>query len=104
MRKKDEMEQRMANKSAKITLFVTVTALFIIGGIEAFRNDMKTNILLVIAQFSVSLVILLERYYLSKANGDDSFKKSLQIPPELCGGGGQHAAGAFSFCTSEFIR
>ena len=77
MRKKDEMEQRMANKSAKITLFVTVTALFIIGGIEAFRNDMKTNILLVIAQFSVSLVILLERYYLSKANGDDSFKKTL---------------------------
>ena len=38
---------------------------------------MKTNILLVIAQFSVSLVILLERYYLSKANGDDSFKKTL---------------------------
>ena len=34
MRKKDEMEQRMADKSAKITLFVTIMALFIIGGIE----------------------------------------------------------------------
>ena len=77
MRKKDEMEQRMANKSARITLFVTIMALFIIGGIEAFRNDMKTNILLVIAQLSVSLLLLLERYYLSKANEDNTFKKTL---------------------------
>ena len=79
MRKTDEMEQRMANKSAKITLFVTVTALFIIGGIEDFRNDMKTNILLVIAQFSVSLLLLLEQYYLSKANEDNTFKKTLLL-------------------------
>ena len=77
MRKKDEMEQRMANNSAKITLFVTVTALFIIGGIEYFRNDMKTNILLVIAQLSVALLLLLEQYYLSKANEDNTFKKTL---------------------------
>lgn len=79
MRKKDEMEQRMANKSARITLFVTVTALFIIGGIEYFRNDMKMNILLVIAQLSVSLLLLLEQYYLSKTNEDNTFKKILVI-------------------------
>ena len=79
MRKKDEMEQRMANNSAKITLFVTVTALFIIGGIEYFRNDMKMNILLVIAQLSVSLLLLLEQYYLSKTNEDNTFKKILVI-------------------------
>jgi len=77
MRKKDEMEQRMADKSAKITLFVTIMALFIIGGIEYFRNDMKMNILLVIAQLSISLLLLLEQYYLSKANEDNSFKKTL---------------------------
>lgn len=79
MRKKDEMEQRMANKSARITLFVTVTALFIIGGIEYFRNDMKMNILLVIAQLSVSLLLLLEQYYLSETNEDTTFKKILVI-------------------------
>lgn len=79
MRKKDEMEQRMADKSAKITLFVTIMALFIIGGIEYFRNDMKMNIILVIAQLSVSLLLLLEQYYLSKANEDNTFKKILVI-------------------------
>ena len=79
MRKKDEMEQRMANKSARITLFVTVMALFIIGGIEYFRNDMRMNIILVIAQLSVALLLLLEQYYLSKANEDNTFKKILLI-------------------------
>ena len=79
MRKKDEMEQRMANKSARITLFVTVMALFIIGGIEYFRNDMRMNIILVIAQLSVSLLLLLEQYYLSKTNEDNTFKKILLI-------------------------
>ena len=36
MRKKDEMEQEVSNKSMKITWFVTVMALFIIGFILSF--------------------------------------------------------------------
>lgn len=75
MRKKDEMEQKMANQAAKITWFVTVMALYIIGGIEYFMNDTGTNIFQVIASLSVALILLLERYYLSKANGDNTFKK-----------------------------
>lgn len=75
MRKKDEMEQKMANQAVRITWFVTIMALYIIGGIEYFMNDTGTNILQVIASLSVSLVLLLERYYLSKANGDNTFKK-----------------------------
>ncbi|WP_087031436.1 hypothetical protein [Trichococcus palustris] len=75
MRKKDEMEQKMADQAARITWFVTVVALFIIGGIEYYINDTGMNILLVIASLSVSLILLLERYYLSKANGDNTFNK-----------------------------
>ncbi len=77
MRKKDEMEQKMADQAVRITWFVTVMALYIIGGIEYFMNGMEMNILLVIASLSVSLILLLERYYLSKANGDNTFKKAI---------------------------
>ncbi|CZQ85773.1 Hypothetical protein Tpal_680 [Trichococcus palustris] len=65
----------MADQAARITWFVTVVALFIIGGIEYYINDTGMNILLVIASLSVSLILLLERYYLSKANGDNTFNK-----------------------------
>lgn len=75
MRKKDEMEQKMTNEAAKLTWIVTVMALFIIGGIKYFMNDMEMNIFLVIANLSTILLILLEKYYLSKANEDNTFKK-----------------------------
>lgn len=77
MRKKDEMEQKMADQAARITWFVTVMALFIIGSFEYYINDTGMNILLVVASLSVSLILLLERYYLSKANGDNTFKKAI---------------------------
>ena len=72
MRKKDEMEQKIANKSMKITWFVTVMALFIIGLIQRY-NTGEHNIFLVIASLSVILNLFLERFYLSKVNEDRGF-------------------------------
>lgn len=74
MRKKDEMEQTLSNKSMKITWFVTVMTLFIVGFIERF-NTGGNNIFLVIASSSVILNLTLERYYISKVNEDRSFVK-----------------------------
>ncbi|WP_208559149.1 DUF6442 family protein [Marinilactibacillus kalidii] len=75
MRKKDEMEQRIANKAVKITWFVTTMALFIIGGIQYFMNNGESNLYLLIAILSTVLLISLEQYYLSKMNEDKNFKK-----------------------------
>lgn len=77
MRKKDEMEQKVANKAVKITWFVTVLAMFIIGGIQNFMNDGERSILFLIAILSTTLLILLEQYYLSKMNEDKTFKKMI---------------------------
>lgn len=78
MRKKDEMEQKIANKSIKITWFATVMALFIIGFIQQF-NSRERSIFLVIATTSVVLNIFLERYYLSKVNEDRSIIKFIAL-------------------------
>lgn len=75
MRKKDEMEQNIANKSIKITWFVTVMALFIIGGIQSFNNNGERNLLLILAGFSAIFPIILERYFLAKVNEDKTFIK-----------------------------
>lgn len=77
MRKKDEMEQKIANKSLKITWFITVIALFIIGFIQSLMNNGGRNLFSLIAILSVVLLITLERYYLSKINEDKSFIKYL---------------------------
>lgn len=78
MRKKDEMEQNISNKSMKITWFVTVMALFIIGFIQWY-NTGERNIFLVIASLSVILNLFLERFYLSKANEDRVFIKLIAL-------------------------
>lgn len=74
MRKKDEMEQKLSNKSTKIAWFVTVMALFIIGSIQRY-NTGEHNLFLIIASSSVVLNIFLERFYLSKVNEDRTFLK-----------------------------
>ena len=78
MRKKDEMEQKLSNKAMKITWFVTVMALFIIGFIQRY-NTGEHNFFLVLATLSVVLNLFLERFYLSKVNGDRSFLKMVAL-------------------------
>ncbi|MGX7092527.1 DUF6442 family protein [Hutsoniella sourekii] len=78
MRKKDEMEQKLSNRSMKITWFVTVMTLFIIGFIQLY-NTGERNIFLVIASSSVILNLFLERFYLSKVNKDRSFIKIVAL-------------------------
>lgn len=79
MRKKDEMEQRIANKAVKITWFVTILALFVIGGIQRFMNEGQSNIFMLIAILSTTLLISLEQYYLAKMNEDNRFKKYVLV-------------------------
>jgi len=75
MRKKDEMEQKLANKAIKVVWFITVMTLFIIGGYRYYIDGVGMNIFLIIAGMSVVSVRFLEHYYLSKANGDNKFRK-----------------------------
>ena len=56
MRKKDEMEQQLANKAIKITWFVTVMVLFIIGGYQSYVNGTSQNIFLVIVFLTLGMV------------------------------------------------
>lgn len=79
MRKKDEMEQKIANKAVKITWFVTILALFVIGGIQRFMNEGQSNIFMLIAILSTTLLISLEQYYLAKMNEDNRFKKYVLV-------------------------
>ena len=72
MRKMDEMELKVSEKSIKITWFVTVIALYIIGFIQKY-NVGGGNVFLTLATSSVILSFLVERYYLSKVNEDNSF-------------------------------
>ncbi|MCC5890118.1 MAG: hypothetical protein JJU01_06070 [Alkalibacterium sp.] len=79
MRKKDEMEQKVANKAVKITWFVTVMALFIVGFIQRSMDGGESNVLLLIAILSTTMLISLEQYYLSKINEDSTFKNIVGI-------------------------
>lgn len=79
VRKKDEMEQDIANKSVKITWFTTIMVLFVIGIIQSIQNNGERNIFIVIATLSVLLNIGLERFYLSRVNEDHSFRKFITI-------------------------
>lgn len=74
MRKKDEMELKVSNKSIKITWFITIIALFVIGIIQQY-NTGERNIFLIIASFSAIFPILLERFFLSKISEDKKFLK-----------------------------
>lgn len=76
MRKKDEMEQKVANKSIKITWAITTLAMFIIGGIQRFINGEQSTIFL-IAILSTTFLVTIEHYYLSKMNDDNKFKKMI---------------------------
>lgn len=77
MRKKDEMEQKVANKAVKITWSVTILAMFIIGGVQNFMNGGQGSTLLSVAILSTTLLISLEQYYLSKMNEDKTFNKMI---------------------------
>lgn len=79
MRKKDEMEQRVANKAVRITWFVTVMALFIIGFIQRISSSGEPNLLILIAILSTTMLISLEQYFLSKINEDKSLKKMVAL-------------------------
>lgn len=79
MRKKDEMEQRVANKAVRITWFVTVMALFITGFVQRISSGGEPNLLILIAVMSTTLLISLEQYYLSRINEDKSFKKMIGL-------------------------
>lgn len=79
MRKKDEMEQRVANKAVRITWFTTVMALFILGFIQNFSNSNEPNYFSLIAIVSVTMLITLEKYFLSKINEDKSFKITIAL-------------------------
>ena len=78
MRKMDEMELKISGKSIKITWFITVIALFVIGFIQKYRVG-GGNIFLVIATSSVVLSMVVERYYLSKVNENNSFMKFIGL-------------------------
>lgn len=79
MRKKDEMEQRVANKAVRITWFVTVMALFILGFVQRISSSGEPNLLLLIAILSTTMLIILEQYFLSRINGDKSFQKTISL-------------------------
>lgn len=79
MRKKDEMEQRVANKATRISYFVTVMALIILGAIQSFSNSHQRNPFSLIAILSITMLITLERYYLSRINEDKSFNKMIAL-------------------------
>lgn len=78
MRKMDEMELKISAKSIKITWFITIVVLFIIGFIQKYRFG-GNNIFLVIASSSVALSMVVERYYLSKVNENRSFIKFIGL-------------------------
>lgn len=78
MRKIDEMEKKIADKSVKISWFVTVMTLFIIGFIEQIKTG-ERNIFLVIAIVSVLTTLFLERFILAKINEDNSFIKFILL-------------------------
>jgi len=78
MRKKDEMELKISNKSVKISWFVTIITLFVVGFIEKI-NTGENNIFLVIAISSVLLNLGIERYYQSKMNENHSFLKFIVL-------------------------
>lgn len=78
MRKMDEMELKISAESIKITWFVTVIALYIIGFIQKY-NTGEGNIFLTIATSSVILSFLVERYYLSKVDEDSNFVKFIGL-------------------------
>lgn len=86
MRKKDNREQRMADKAVRITWFVTVMALFAGGSILRFQNDGEGRTLLLIAVLSTTLLITLEQYFLSKVKGDQEFKKMMALTALLAFG------------------
>lgn len=78
MRKKDEMEQEIANKSIKITWFVTIIALFIAGLTgysENFRWFHDPSGYLIIANLSVVLYLFLDRFYFSRVTEKKNFSK-----------------------------
>ncbi|WP_027107870.1 DUF6442 family protein [Lacticigenium naphthae] len=77
MHKKDEMEQKIADKAVKITWVVTILALFIIGGIQSLLNSGERSILLLIAILSTTFLVSVEQYYLSKLNEDKKFIKMI---------------------------
>lgn len=77
MPKKDEMEQNITNKSVKITWFITILALYSVGIIQSIQNSGQRNMFSLIATLSVVLNLSLERFYLSRVNEDNSFKKTL---------------------------
>lgn len=78
MRKMDEMELKLSGKSIKITWFITVIVLFIIGFIQKYKVG-GNNIFLIIATSSVVLSMVIERYYLSKVNENHSFIKFIGL-------------------------
>lgn len=74
MRKMDEMELKLSEKSTKITWFITVMVMYIIGFIQKYQAG-GGNIFLTIATSSVVLNLLLNQYYLSKIDKNRSFIK-----------------------------
>lgn len=72
MRKMDEMELAIASKSIKITWFTTVMALYIIGFTQKYQTG-GGDIFLRLATLSVTLNIIVDRYYSSKVKDDASF-------------------------------
>lgn len=77
MRKKDEMEQKIANKAVKITWFITVMAMFVLGIILNYLNKGEGSLLLLLAILSTTFLISLEQFYLSKINENQMFKKMI---------------------------
>lgn len=78
MRKMDEMELKIAAKSIKITWFITVIALYIIGFVQKYQTG-DGNIFLRLATLSVTLNIGVDRYYSSKVNKDGSFIRFIGV-------------------------
>lgn len=78
MRKKDEMEQEIANKSIKVTWFATIIGLYIMAFIHHFTASGR-NVYLTIATSSILFYIFLERFYFSKVTDKKSFFKFIGL-------------------------
>ncbi len=78
MRKMDEMELKISGKSIKITWFITVIALFVIGFIQKYKVG-GNNTFLILATSSVILNMVVEHYYVSKVNENNSFMKFIGL-------------------------
>lgn len=74
MWKRDEMEQNIYDKSARITWQVTIVVLIILGFYQNYMTG-GSNLYIGIASLSVVFQVFLDRFYFSKVTEKKNFFK-----------------------------